>query len=117
MRATGGPPGPLEVGLDGLQWGPLQGPHQGGENGGIKLPASPQDGKNGDSEWKILHVLIRPKFFFVGNAVYLYMTCVVLVCSNYDQWYHHRRYYVPTDSSTDPEDHPYSPEDPQALPG
>ena len=42
--------------------------------------------------------------------------CFILVCSNYDQWYYKKRYHVPTDSSPDPEDHPYGPGDPWALP-
>ena len=54
------------------------------------------------------------KFDFFVNGVYL--MCVVLVCSNYDKWYYRKRFHMPTDSSPDPEDHPYSLGDPQALP-
>ena len=39
-----------------------------------------------------------------------------LSCSNYDKEYHKQRLLVPTDSSPDPKDHPYGPEDPRALP-
>ena len=39
-----------------------------------------------------------------------------LPCSNYDKKYYRLQYHIPTDSSTDPEEHPYGPEDPQSLP-
>ena len=38
-----------------------------------------------------------------------------LSCSNYDKEYYEWRLWVPTDSSPNPEDHPYGPEDPRAL--
>ena len=39
-----------------------------------------------------------------------------LSCSNYYKKYYRHRFWVPTSSSSDPEDHPYGPEDPRALP-
>ena len=39
-----------------------------------------------------------------------------LPCSNYDKEYHKWQLYVLTDSSPDPEEHPYGAEDSQALP-
>ena len=38
-----------------------------------------------------------------------------LPCSNYDKEYHKWQLFVPTDSSPDPEEHPYRPKDPWAL--
>ena len=38
-----------------------------------------------------------------------------LSCSNYDKEYYKCRLWVPTDSSSGPEDHLYGPQDPRAL--
>ena len=43
-------------------------------------------------------------------------TCDFLPCSNYARCYYKRRYYIPTDSSPDPEEHECRPEDPRVLP-
>ena len=39
-----------------------------------------------------------------------------LPCSNYDKEYHKWRFYILTDSSPNPKDHPYGAKDPCALP-
>ena len=39
-----------------------------------------------------------------------------MLCSNYDKEYHKQCLYVPTDSSLDPEEHPYGAEDTWPLP-
>ena len=41
---------------------------------------------------------------------------LLLSCSNYNRHYYKRQFQVPTDSSPDPEDHPFGPEDPCAVP-
>ena len=39
-----------------------------------------------------------------------------LPCSNYDKEYYCLQYHIPTENSSDPEEHLYGLEDPQSLP-
>ena len=54
----------------------------------------------------------------LSGAVWLYgdnHSVCPLLCSNYDKEYYKWHLYVPTDSSPDPEKHPYGAEDPRLF--
>ena len=72
--------------------------------------------------WQV--ALVSKNFIFVVCVCFtlecdcseIITVSVSLLGSNYNKRYHWYRYHVPTESSLDPEDHPYGSEDPRALP-
>ena len=55
----------------------------------------------------------------LSGAVWLYggnHSICPLPCSNYDKKYYKQHFHIPTNSSPDPEEHPYGAEDPWTLP-
>ena len=72
-------------------------------------------GKEIHQPWEMEIVSKTVGFFILSMVIVKNHSDHFLFDSNYDKQFYWRRFWVPTDSSPDPEDHTYGPEDPHAL--